>query len=172
MKHHSRFRSAETGMTLYEVLVIILGTGVITALALPALNTSLSQYNLVSAAQGITSQLQYARLKAVSSNETFRVSFPSGTSTYQVETGDGSLLRGPFYLPSRVTLNTTDAGTAVTFPGKYITFQTNGSVPTSGNGSTGRVKLINQSGVRIDVVVASGGVIRQTPPYRQPPAPF
>ncbi len=168
-----RFIAAESGMTLYEVMIVLLGTGIITAIAVPVLTTSVNQFNLVSAAQGVMTQLQYARLRAITSNEPLSVNFPSATNGYQVELASGTLLRGPFYLPRGVSFLTGEGdGTGVTFPGKFVTFLTNGSVPTTGNGSTGRVKLVSQSGVRVDIIVSSGGVIRQTPYYRQSQSPF
>jgi hypothetical protein len=45
-------------------------------------------------------------------------------------------------------------------------------VPATGNGSAGRVRIINRSGVMIDIVVDNGGIIRQTPAYKNLPAPF
>lgn len=172
MKKFLHVCPADAGMTLVELMIVLLGAGIIAVAAVPALNTSLDQYNLVSGAEGITTQLQYARLRAITSNETLRVNFPEGTNTYQVELSDGTILRGPFYYPNGILPNTKDEGAPVSFPGRYVTFLPNGTVPTAGDGSKGRVKLINQSEVRIDIIVGSGGVIRETPSYRQSSAPF
>ena len=58
------------------------------------------------------------------------------------------------------------AALRVTFRGSYVTFQPDGTVPVSGNGSVGRVKLISRDGLRVDILVDRGGLIRQTPPYK------
>jgi len=172
MKRLSHCRPADSGMTLTETLILLLGASIIAAAAVPVLTLSLDNYNLIFAAQAIETQLHYAQLKAISSNEAIRVNFPTGTSTYQVELNNGTILKGPYYFPPSISPNTTDGGHPISFPGNYITFQPDGNVPMSGNGSIGRVKLINRSGIRIDIIVASGGVIRQTPYYKRPPAPF
>jgi hypothetical protein len=75
-------------------------------------------------------------------------------------------------LPRGVTLNTTDGGDGVSFPGDEIVFYPTGSLPVSGTGSAGRVKLIGRTGMRIDIVVDGGGMTRLTPTYKSPPAAF
>jgi Tfp pilus assembly protein FimT len=161
----------DSGFSISEIMIVLLGAGIIAAVALPGLSDMRNSYNAVFAAQEIRTNLHLAKLKAISSNESLRVDFP-GTNLYQVEQADGTLLRGPYYLPPGISLNSVDAGNAVTFPGSYVTFQPDGTVPASGNGSAGRVKLISRNGLRVDVLVDGGGMIRQTPTYKNPPAPF
>jgi Tfp pilus assembly protein FimT len=172
MKKCSANCKSESGFSLTELLTVLAGVTILASIGIPMLSQSLDQYNLVLAAQGIGSQLQFARMKAITSNESLRVNFPDSTNYYQVEFGDGTVVKGPFYYPRSVRANNVDSDTPVTFPGRYITFQPNGSIPSSGNGSSGRIKLINRAGVRVDIVVTGGGVVRQTSPYREPPAPF
>jgi type II secretory pathway pseudopilin PulG len=162
----------ERGFSLTELVVVLLGGMILLALAVPALDTTLDQYRVVLAAQSVTSQLQFARMKAVSSNESYRVNFPAGTSDYRVETSTGAIVAGPFTLPPGIQWNTEDGGSGVTFPGRFVVFLPTGSVPASGNGATGRAKLINQSGVRVDILVQVGGSVRATPTYKTSTAPF
>jgi hypothetical protein len=115
--------------------------------------------------------MHFAKLKAVTSNEAYRVRFPTNSS-YQVELSDGTLIRGAFSLPPNIQPNTADTGHAITFPGNYILFQPNGTTPVSGDGSIGRVKLIANNGLKVDVLVDSGGIIRHTPPYKGSTPPF
>jgi len=162
----------ERGFSLTELVVVLFGGMILLSIGVPILGTTLDQYRVVLAAQSVTNQLQFARMKAVSSNEAFRVNFPSGTGDYRVETSTGDIVAGPFTLPQGIQWNTEDGGAGVTFPGRFVVFSPTGSVPAAGNGATGRAKLINQSGVRIDIVVAVGGSVRATPTYKSPPAPF
>ncbi len=140
-------------------------------MAVPGVIAMWNSYSTVFSAQEICTYLHSAKLKAVSGNEPLRVNF-SNARFYQVELSDGTLLRGPYYLPKGISLNTADGVDAVTFPGSYVTFQPDGTLPVSGNGSAGRIRLISPSGLRVDILVDRGGLIRQTPPYKAAPAPF
>jgi len=162
--------SGNAGFSLAEMLIVLCGAAIIAAMAVPGLTAMWNNYNTVFAAQEVSSYLHSARLKAISGNEALRVNF-SNASSYQVELSDGTLIRGPYYLPTGISRNTAD-GNAVTFPGSYVTFQADGTVPVSGNGSAGRVKLISSNGLRVDILVDRGGLIRQTPTYKEAQAPF
>jgi Tfp pilus assembly protein FimT len=164
-------RSRADGFSMAELLVILAGAAIITTIALPPMGKMMNDYNLIFAAQQISTEMHFAKLKAVSSNEAYRVRFPTDNS-YQVELSDGTLIRGTFWLPPHIQPNTADTGHAVTFPGNYVLFQPNGSIPISGDGSIGRVKLISSNGLRVDVLVDRGGIIRQTQPYRSSTPPF
>ncbi len=153
-----------SGFTLLELAMVLGGAFVVLGIAVPVVETILDGYRLTLAAQGVTMQMQYARMKAVSSNEPFRVNFPADLpGTYQVETSTGTRITGPFTLPSGVAWN------GVTLPGHYVEFSPTGNVAATGNGSQGRVKLINRALSQVDVVVSAGGVIRQTPTYKTTP---
>ncbi len=163
----------EVGFSLTEIILVMFGGLVLLAIGVPVLNTTLDQYRVVLAAQNIANQLQFARMKAVTSNEPFRVNFPAGQNSYQVETPAGVLVSGPFFLPEGIQWNTVDSGNGVTFPGRFVLFQPTGNLPPAlQNGSAGRAKLINRSQYRIDIVVSTGGSIQLTPAYRTSTPPF
>lgn len=158
----ARFRimtRREEGFSLTEVTVVLIGALIIIAAAVPSLLQTLNQYRVVLAAQGITSQIQFARMKAVASNEEFRVDFPNGQNVYRVIDAAGNVISGPFTLPQGVSWNN------VTFPGRFVRFLPTGNCAASGNGSPGMASIVNTRGTRIDVSVAIGGVIRQSVPY-------
>jgi len=158
-------RSSEQGFTSAE-LMIILAVGVIIAAAgIPAVSTTLNDFNLVLSGQQLANQLQFARMRAVSSNEMLRVRFDVATGTYQIELEDGTVHTGPFTLPRGVDLNAAD-GDPVSFPGDELLFLPNGALPINGTGSAGRVKLVGRTGLKIDIVVDSGGMVRTTPSYK------
>ena len=149
-----------------ELLVVICGAAILTGIGVPVMGTLLDNYGAIMAAQEITTNLQYARMKAVSSNESFRVSISPSGNSYSLETSAGALHSGPYTLPQGITWNNIDSGGAVTFPGNHVIFLPTGNLPSAGNGSTGRIKIINRSGVRVDIVVSPGGMIRATPTYK------
>ncbi len=161
----------QAGFSLIELGMVLGGAFIVLGIAVPVVTTVMNGYRLTLAAQAVTSQMQFARMKSVSSNESFRVSFPSG-NIFQVESSAGNVIAGPFTLPPNVTWNSVDSGAGITFPGGYVSFTPTGNVVATGNGSSGRAKLINRELARVDVVVGAGGVIRQTPPYHSASPPF
>jgi Tfp pilus assembly protein FimT len=171
MPDHAPARSQNSGFSMIELCVILMFMSLLAVMALPSMKKVMDNYNIIIASQEISTQLHFAKLKAVSSNETYRVNFSSAIS-YQVELSDGTLVQGPYYLPSGIHPYTAGGSQAVTFPGNYVLFQSDGTVPLSGNGSIGRVKLVSDNNLRVDVLVDRGGVIRHTPPYTGSTAPF
>jgi prepilin-type N-terminal cleavage/methylation domain-containing protein len=157
--------SRDAGFSLIEMVIVLLCAGIMAAFTIPSLLVMRDNYNAVFAAQEISTHLHFAKLKAISSNESLRVNFGNNDS-YQVELADGTRLQGPFPYPQGIKLNTAAGGGAVTFPGRFVTFQPDGTVPVAGNGSLGSVKLLSNNGLCVDILVGRGGVIRQTSPYR------
>lgn len=158
------------GFSLVELMIVLAFACVMAAIAVPGLAAMYNNYSTIFAAQEVTSQLHFAKMRAVSSNEPLRVSFAA--DGYRVQLADGTTLRGPLGLPTGMSLNTSDGGDAVTFPGGFVTFQPNGTIPVSGNGSAGRVRLISRNNLRIDIIVESGGGIRHTPAYKTSTPPY
>jgi len=156
-------RKSESAFSLTELTLVLLGGMIILAAAVPAVNVVLDQYRVILAAQGISSQLHYTRMKAVSSNESFSVQFATASNTYDVRDGANAIIAGPFFLPRNISWNGGSAG--VTFPGGFVTFLPTGNVAAAGNGSQGSVKIVSTRGVQIDVQVALGGIVRQSKPY-------
>jgi prepilin-type N-terminal cleavage/methylation domain-containing protein len=171
MNKHVAGRLKNSGFSMIEILMVLAGAAIIAAIAVPLLSQMSNSYESIFAGQEIGTQLHFAKLKAISSNETMRVHFPNA-NTYQVELSDGTVLRGPYFLPRNITINTATDGNGVTFPGRYVAFQPDGTLPAAGNGSAGRIRLIAGNGLHVDVVVERGGQIRQTPPYENGTAPF
>lgn len=172
MSRKRSFNARQEGFTIAELSITILVMTILLVAGAPLINRLLDQNRVMLSAQSLAAQLQYARMKAVSSNEPFQVNFPAGERTYRLENSGGEVIAGPFWLPTGINWNNQDAGNEITFPGRYVTFQPSGNVNPSGNGSAGRVKIINIAGVRVDIVVEPGGVIRITPAYTSPPAAF
>jgi len=162
----------EAGFSLTEILVVLCGAAIIAGIGVPVVGTMLDHYGVVLAAQQVTTQLQYARMKAVASNEPFLVRFDAPKDSFQVETSNGTLHAGPYFLPRGVSWNSGDGSGAITFPAGYVEFLPSGNLPAAGGGSAGRVKLVNRSGVRVDIVVSAAGMIRATPAFKSTTAPF
>ena len=153
-----------TGFSLTELLIVICGAAIIAGIGIPVLGTLRDGYGIVMAAQQITTELQFARMKSVSSNEPLRVTFDANSNTYHIDTSGGTTLAGPFNLPRGITWNTS-AGDPITFPGDFVTFNPGGEVPTTGNGSAGQVSITNRAGLIIDVTVSPAGQIQTSPSH-------
>ncbi len=166
MRKISEDSRGRAGFSLTELMLVVCGMAIVAGLGVPIAGTVLDHYGVVLAAQEISSQMQFARMKAVSSNDSMRVHFLAATNSYQIETGAGVLFSGPYALPRGIAFNTVDGNGAITFPGAFVTFLPTGNLPAAGNGSAGRVRIINRAGVRVDVVVAPGGMVRPTPAYK------
>ncbi len=165
-------RNHNPGFSLTELIIVLAGVSLLASIAVPIGETALDQYALLMAADQITTQLQAARLKAVSSNETFRLRFGPAAGAYRIESGAGEVTAGPFFLPRGVNWNAADTRSAISFPGSFVAFLPTGNLPATGDGSAGRVKIVNQTNRKIDIVVSSGGMISRTPTYRTTSPPF
>ena len=152
-------READSGFTVLELCAVLAGMIILLGAAVPMLDNVINQYRFTLVAQNIATELQFARMKAVSSNESFRVNFPANQRFYQVETNAGDPIAGPFWLPDGVNI------TEVTFGGRFVSFSPVGDASTVGNGSAGRVKIVSRLGKHIDIIVGTGGIVRQTPVY-------
>lgn len=162
----------DAGFSLVELCIVIAGAIILTVSAIPAYNIIVNSFRLALSGGMITTELQFARMKAVSSNEAFRVNFIPAQRVFQVETGAGAVVAGPFQLPDGIELNDQDGGPSITFGDNVVSFSPTGTVPSMGTGSAGRVKIRNQLGARVDVVVSTAGAVRQTPIYKAATAPF
>ncbi len=154
---HSKNHS---GFTLTELAIVLMGGVVVLGMGIPVATRVMDSYRLVMFAQTITTEIQYARMKSVASNESFRANFPAGQNYFQIGTAAGTVVAGPFYLPPGVSWGN------VSFPGRYVTFLPTGNIIASGNGSGGAVTIANTKATKVDISVNSGGIIRQSSPYQ------
>ncbi len=78
-------RGLPAGFTLVEVLVIIFILGIVTALAIPTLQSGLAESKLAGASSEITVALEYAQLVAMTSGGQTRVTIDAASDTILVE---------------------------------------------------------------------------------------
>lgn len=165
MDHKEDSIRRSKGFSLTELILVLAGSMVLIGAGIPLLNTVQDTYRLVTSAQSISTQFHYARLKAVSSNEEIRVVFTETGRTFQVQTSGGTVLGGPFYLAPGITWNTNCSAEGVTFSGNYVSFLPTGNIPTAGDGGAGRARVVSTDRRQIDIVVSTGGIIRQSTAY-------
>lgn len=103
------------GFTLTEMLVAITVAGILTGIAIPNFMSWLPGLRLSSAARQVATDLQVTRMKAVSQNNKFRLSFVGsipGATTYQIQKANGGTFvaeSGPFALPPGITVTVVSA---------------------------------------------------------------
>ncbi len=105
-----------SGFTILELMVAIGIAMVVLGIAVPSLLTWMPTLRLSSAARQVATDLQVARMKAISQNIKFRVNFVGsipGATSYNVEkdNGLGTFITesGPFALPDGITVSALSA---------------------------------------------------------------
>ena len=156
----------DSGFSLVELCVVIAGAMILLVSAVPAYTSVVNSFRLVMSAGTITTELQFARMKAVSSNEAFQVRFNAAQRSYQVETDAGTLVAGPFQLPAGIVLNDGDGEAAISFGGGIVSFSPTGTVAANGTGSAGHVRIMNPMGSKVEISVSTAGAVRQSRIYK------
>ena len=143
LSHHSRKR----GFTLVEMMVVIAIIVLLGALAVPALSSLMTSYNLGNTAQAISGQLNYARQSALTSNDAIQVRFyqltdavHSSQVTYRAiqcfqETDNGTIpLTKPNIFPPGIVISNNTAVSTL-FAGYGMTSANGPLLPITQNAS-------------------------------------
>jgi MSHA pilin protein MshC len=145
---HSAFRNPQSGITLIEVIMVMIIIGILSAIVLPKIDfggTS-SRASVDGAAYMIASDIRYVQECAMANRVTKSVVFTSGQSiyTFPATTPSTSGLDPSGRLPSGVTIATT-----ITFTFNSLGEPTSGggsSVTVSGGGQTRTISVLNYTG--------------------------
>ena len=100
-----KYNHSVSGFTVLELMVAIGIAMVVMGIAVPSLMSWLPTLRLSSAARQVATDLQVARMKAISQNTKYRMNFVTTTS-YSLEKHDGTQFNaesGPFALPDGIT---------------------------------------------------------------------
>ncbi len=81
-------KRSERGFTVIELLAVIAIMMVVTAIATPSFYYWLPKYRLSAGARQIAADLQLARMKAISQNTSYRLSF-TAANIYEMQKDDG-----------------------------------------------------------------------------------
>ena len=141
----------QKGVTLVELIVVMVIIAIGAVLAIPNISGWLPNYRLRSAARDVASTLRFAQIKAVSSNTTYQVVFDTLNDSYIVQyldTGGGWVTEGATQiLPTGVKFNTNF--------GNVASFSPNSTVANSGdinfNNTKGAIKRIRLQSGRIRI---------------------
>ena len=129
--------AGEEGMSLFEIAIVIMIIGVVTAIALPAVGRSIRAYNLRSAATRIAERLSGARALAMAKNKNITASFKTAVGGNVTEYGyDFSPVGAPDGTPDSSDPDDTTASYYVETPpsGMTVIFSAGGTTLANGKG--------------------------------------
>lgn len=134
----------DKGMSMIELLVVILAITVISATALPQLMDARESYRLTAEASDLITRLSNARIMAITRNADFRIAVTSSTA---------------YAIQQETAPNTWAAIESFTMPTGY-TITTTGSAEFHSRGNatpTGTYTITNSNSETRDVVVTTAG---------------
>ncbi len=146
-----RYRALRSvnGFSLIELLLVVALVAIIASVTLPALNGTMSAYRLRASADIIASELDAARVMAISRGAVYEVHFNGNQVSVidpQESTDEKKAVRRPKTLEEGVTVS-----------GPVITFRPRGSA------GGGTIDVTNEKGIKASVTVAVSGKIQVTP---------
>jgi len=143
---HSAFRNQQSGISLIEVIMVMVIIAILAAVVIPRAGFDVSpRASLDGAAYMIASDIRYVQECAMANRVSKSVNFVSGTSTYTfpATVPSTSNLDPSGRLPSGVTI-----GTTITITFNSLGEPTTGaaSVTVSGGGQTKTISVVNYTG--------------------------
>ena len=154
-------RRSKRGFSLLELCVAMGIVGVMTAISLPVVKSSMNAYKVSTAVASVTNAVQTTRYRSISTGYPFQVIFTTATSTYQIQsdptdTGAFANVGNPIVftaVPNMMNQNTT------------LTFRPGGAVASPqalANGSTPMTLTYSNATPEL-ITVSAYGRINVTP---------
>ncbi len=143
----------KSGFTLVELMVVMALIGILTGIAFPNILAYLPTFRLHSAARQVMTDLNYARGRAASLNEKFKIVFSPGTGKYEVMQNDQSVGPDEWLLDKQET-SLEENGIVVLSPDS-LTCQPTGTMTNT------TIKLQNSEGQYLEITTSLGGRIKK-----------
>jgi len=137
----------QKGVTLIELVVVIVIIAIGAALTTPNIGGWMTNYRLGSATRDVVSTMRIAQMKAISNNLTYQISFDIANRSYilQYQNAGNTFNDGAVQtLPTGVQFNTDFGNVASFFPNAS---STNGNVTLNNTkGTTKKIQLLGTTG--------------------------
>lgn len=174
METLEKYHSSERGFSLVELLVVLALIGAILVIGVPALVSQRAHQRLTRAARDMATELNAARIRAITKNTKYRVAFTLNADptpdTYNLQVWDTALLtwgvdtsRATTHLPNGIDINslvTQDAGTNIDFypNGSSNTGAASASICLANTADAAdKMKVTVQGSTGMTTVVTGGG---------------
>jgi prepilin-type N-terminal cleavage/methylation domain-containing protein len=147
-------KRGENGVTLIELAVVMAIIAIMGVCLAPAIGEWLGNYRIKQAARDIVSNLQFAKMRAISRRLEYRVNFDVANNQYRLWVNDSGWVPDPegVVLSTPRGVDITSAG----FSGGVSRAEFN----PDGTASNGTITIVNDQGKQYNVVVYRTGRIK------------
>lgn len=147
-------KRGEGGITLIELVVVMAIIAIMGVCLAPAIGEWLDNFRIRQAARDIASNLQFAKMRAISRRLEYRVHFDVANNQYRLWVNDGGWVPDPegVVLCTPKGVDITSAG----FSGGVSRAEFN----PDGTASNGTITIVNEQGKQYNVVVYRTGRIK------------
>lgn len=155
------------GFTLIELIFVIVIGLIMTVIAVPLLNTTITGYRLRGAASSVSGSVQATRYQAIFNGYPFQLVFDSAALTYQVQRDQNRTGAFTNYcVPAAASCPVPLAGSGINVvlgASTTFTFSPGGSVQSTTAVSGVTTMVLTYSGKTENITVSSYGNVKVTP---------
>jgi prepilin-type N-terminal cleavage/methylation domain-containing protein len=164
---HDYRSNHEKGFTLIELIFVLLIAVIMTVMAIPLVNTTLTNYRIHGAASAVSSSLQSTRYLAIFNGYPFQVVYNSAALTYQVKSDparSGTFTN--YCVPAAASCPVPLAGSGLNVvlnADTTFTFSPGGTTQSTTAAAGVTTMVITYSGKTETITVSSYGNVKVTP---------